>query len=103
MGNATGGSVPTDNPQNIGSQNTDTSQNGLQSQGTNLFAGSTLRLTDQNGQPLNLTSTTTTPIQANPKTNNHHTMAIVGISGLLIVVVFVVTWLMTKKSGLIDH
>ena len=103
LGNETGGTTPTGNPQNIGGQNLAAPQNNLQSQGSNLFSGSSLRLTDQNGQPLSVSSssqTNTSVLAASTKVEptNHRGAVAFGVSGLVIIAAFVITWLTSRQS-----
>lgn len=88
--------APENNLQPTGSHSQSPSQNNLQ-QGIGSLNSSNLRLTDQNGQPIEISSSATQPTVIQPVTQKSFNFGLVGISALLIAVVFFVTWLTSRK------
>lgn len=97
---ATGGNTATGNPQDIGSQSIFTPNQSLQSSTSSLLGanGSTLTLTDPNGQPVELTAPARASVTAAPKPTNHKAPLIIGLAGVVIIVIVAITWFMTKSS-----
>lgn len=97
LGGSTGGTVPTDNPQNIGTQNLGAPTGSLQSQNTNLNNSSDQALLGLDGRPVQTTTATTTDsIQPN---NNNHKVTFIGLYILVFVVVFVLSWRHIKSEA----
>jgi hypothetical protein len=96
---STGGSVPTGNPQNIGIQSLGAPTSEGPTKTSNLLnSGASLRLTDQNGQPLKVNTTTQIPAQSPVAKSKSITGVVIITCLIVVVVVMVVAWLLNKNE-----
>lgn len=96
LGGSTGGTVPTGNPQNIGSQSLGAPTGNLQSQTQNLNTNSNATLLGLDGKPVKTTtSSTTQPITS----TNNHKATYIGLYILVFLVVFVISWRRIKSNS----
>lgn len=101
LGNETGGNMSTGNPQDIGTQNISNTQTNIQTGSPNPFTNLSLRITDENGRPLETHTVKAAPVTQPVKPLKHNNpLPIMFTAGLLIVVICLVSWLMNHNSEL---